>query len=45
MQPTTLVDLVDGVPEVLRIGKGDPEPISIVTRHEAAFQFITDVKR
>ena len=26
LQPTTLVDLVDGVPEVLRLGKGDPNP-------------------
>ena len=26
VQPTTLVDLVDGVPEVLRIGNGDPKP-------------------
>ena len=26
LEPTTLVDLVDGVPKILRIGKGDPEP-------------------
>ncbi|PCJ28494.1 MAG: threonylcarbamoyl-AMP synthase [SAR86 cluster bacterium] len=26
IEPTTMVDLVDGVPEVLRTGKGDPEP-------------------
>jgi tRNA threonylcarbamoyl adenosine modification protein (Sua5/YciO/YrdC/YwlC family) len=26
VQPTTLVDLVDGVPQVLRIGNGDPKP-------------------
>lgn len=25
-EPTTMVDLVEGVPEVLRTGKGDPEP-------------------
>lgn len=24
--PTTMIDLVDGVPEVIRVGKGDPEP-------------------
>lgn len=26
IEPTTMIDLVEGVPEVLRIGKGDPEP-------------------
>ncbi|MBG10697.1 MAG: threonylcarbamoyl-AMP synthase [Gammaproteobacteria bacterium] len=26
LQPTTLIDLVNGVPEVLRLGKGDPKP-------------------
>jgi len=26
LQPTTLIDLVNGVPEVLRFGKGDPKP-------------------
>ena len=26
LEPTTMVDLVEGVPEVVRIGKGDPEP-------------------
>lgn len=26
LEPTTLVDLVDGVPQVIRVGKGDPEP-------------------
>ncbi len=26
LEPTTMVDLVEGVPEVLRTGKGDPEP-------------------
>jgi tRNA threonylcarbamoyl adenosine modification protein (Sua5/YciO/YrdC/YwlC family) len=26
LEPTTMVDLVEGVPEVLRVGKGDPEP-------------------
>ncbi len=26
IEPTTMVDLVDGVPEVIRVGKGDPEP-------------------
>lgn len=25
-EPTTMVDLVEGVPKVIRIGKGDPEP-------------------
>ena len=26
LEPTTMVDLVEGVPEVVRVGKGDPEP-------------------
>jgi len=26
LEPTTMVDLVEGVPEVVRTGKGDPEP-------------------
>jgi len=26
IEPTTMVDLVDGIPEVIREGKGDPEP-------------------
>lgn len=26
LEPTTVVDLVEGTPQVLRIGKGDPEP-------------------
>ncbi len=26
LQPTTMIDLEQGVPQVLRIGKGDPEP-------------------
>ncbi|MCH7815162.1 MAG: threonylcarbamoyl-AMP synthase [Proteobacteria bacterium] len=26
LEPTTIVDLVEGVPKVLRMGKGDPEP-------------------
>ncbi len=26
LEPTTMVDLVEGVPQVVRIGKGDPEP-------------------
>lgn len=26
LEPTTMVDLVAGVPEVLRVGKGDPNP-------------------
>ena len=26
LDPTTMVDLVAGVPELLRVGKGDPEP-------------------
>jgi tRNA threonylcarbamoyl adenosine modification protein (Sua5/YciO/YrdC/YwlC family) len=26
LEPTTMVDLVEGVPEVMRVGKGDPEP-------------------
>jgi len=26
LEPTTLVDLVDGAPQVLRVGKGDPTP-------------------
>ena len=26
LQPTTLIDLVNGVPEVLRFGQGDPKP-------------------
>lgn len=25
-EPTTMVDLVEGVPKVIRVGKGDPEP-------------------
>lgn len=28
LEPTTVVDLVSGVPEVIRVGKGDPEPFS-----------------
>lgn len=28
LEPTTVVDLVSGVPEVVRVGKGDPEPFS-----------------
>ncbi len=27
-EPTTMIDLVEGVPEVLRAGKGDPEPFN-----------------
>ena len=26
LEPTTMIDLVDGVPRVMRTGKGDPEP-------------------
>ena len=26
LEPTTMVDLVEGVPEVKRVGKGDPHP-------------------
>lgn len=26
LEPTTMVDLVEGVPEVMRVGKGDPDP-------------------
>lgn len=26
LQPTTMIDLEQGVPQVMRIGKGDPEP-------------------
>lgn len=26
MEPTTMIDLVEGVPELIRVGKGDPEP-------------------
>ncbi len=26
LEPTTMIDLVEGVPEVMRTGKGDPEP-------------------
>lgn len=26
LEPTTMVDLVEGVPQVVRVGKGDPEP-------------------
>lgn len=26
IEPSTVIDLVDGVPEVVRVGKGDPEP-------------------
>lgn len=26
LEPTTMIDLVDGIPKILRIGKGDPEP-------------------
>jgi tRNA A37 threonylcarbamoyladenosine synthetase subunit TsaC/SUA5/YrdC len=26
--PTTMVDLVEDVPKVLRIGKGDPKPFA-----------------
>jgi tRNA threonylcarbamoyl adenosine modification protein (Sua5/YciO/YrdC/YwlC family) len=28
LEPTTVVDLVSGTPEVVRVGKGDPEPFS-----------------
>lgn len=28
LQPTTMVDLVDGVPQVMRSGKGDTEPFN-----------------
>lgn len=26
LEPTTMIDLVEGIPVVMRIGKGDPEP-------------------
>lgn len=26
LEPTTMIDLVEGTPQVVRIGKGDPEP-------------------
>ncbi len=26
LEPTTMIDLVEGIPEVIRIGKGDPQP-------------------
>lgn len=26
LEPTTMVDLVEGVPRIVRVGKGDPEP-------------------
>lgn len=26
LEPTTMVDLVEGVPQIVRVGKGDPEP-------------------
>ena len=26
LEPTTMIDLVDGAPKILRVGKGDPEP-------------------
>ena len=26
LEPTTMVDLVEGVPQLVRVGKGDPEP-------------------
>jgi len=26
LEPTTMIDLVEGMPKVLRLGKGDPEP-------------------
>lgn len=26
LEPTTMIDLVEGVPRVIRVGKGDPEP-------------------
>jgi tRNA threonylcarbamoyl adenosine modification protein (Sua5/YciO/YrdC/YwlC family) len=26
LEPTTMIDLVEGIPQVLRTGKGDPEP-------------------
>ncbi len=26
LEPTSMVDLVEGVPEVMRVGKGDPDP-------------------
>lgn len=26
LEPTTMIDLVGGVPEIIRVGKGDPEP-------------------
>tara|TARA_R110002072_G_scaffold4663_1_gene32308 strand:+ start:40407 stop:41027 length:621 start_codon:yes stop_codon:yes gene_type:complete len=28
IEPSTVIDLVDGVPQVIRVGKGDPEPFS-----------------
>ena len=27
-EPTTMIDLVEGVPKIIRVGKGDPEPFS-----------------
>lgn len=26
LEPTTMIDLVEGVPKVIRVGKGDPDP-------------------
>ncbi len=26
IEPTTMIDLVEGIPEIIRVGKGDPEP-------------------
>ncbi len=26
LEPTTMIDLVEGVPQVIRVGKGDPDP-------------------
>ncbi len=26
LEPTTMIDLVEGVPQVVRVGKGDPDP-------------------
>jgi len=28
LEATTVVDLVSGTPEIVRVGKGDPEPFS-----------------
>ena len=25
-EPTTMIDIVEGIPKVLRVGKGDPKP-------------------